>query len=273
LGDPLVLTHGPPQASQRFDRRRPGGLRQILVARRRVQIHAHRVMQYIGLTLGMVAGNYVANVGGLNSARVFVATIVLAIAGLIGARLLFVASHWAIFRCEPHRIWSRSEGGVAMQGGLVLAVAVSQPLLAALELPFGAFWDVAVFGMLVWLILGRLGCLLHGCCSGRPSAGRLSLYLPNDRGFWCRRVPAQLLEAGWGVVLLGAAALWNQRPFPGALFLSAVAAYAIGRIVLQPMRDEQDRVGNINIQQAISAALIALSLTALLVFWLGHPPL
>jgi phosphatidylglycerol:prolipoprotein diacylglycerol transferase len=228
-------------------------------------------MMYMGLTLGLVAGNCVANVAGMNSARVFIATLLLAIAGMMGARLMFVATHWAVYRREPQRIWRRSEGGAGMLGGLVLAVAVSPPLLAATAIPFGAFWDVTTFVMLVWSIFGRLGCLLHGCCSGRPSAGPLSLYLPDHDGIWCRRIPTQLLEAGFGLLLLGgAAALWNERPFPGALFISTVLAYGVGRIVLQPMRDEQDRVANVNIHQAVCAALVALSLIALLWLWIGQ---
>jgi prolipoprotein diacylglyceryltransferase len=191
--------------------------------------------------------------------------------GMIGARLMFVATHWPVYRRDPQRMWRRSEGGAGLLGGFVLAVAASPPLLAAMAIPFGAFWDVGSFVMLIWSIFGRLGCLLHGCCSGRPSAGLLSLHLPDHDGIWCRRFPTQLLEAGLGLVLLAsAAALWDERPFPGALFISVVLAFGVGRIALQPMRDEQDRVASVNIQQAVCAALVALSLAALLWLWIGQ---
>ena len=266
--DPLTLSpaarpprDGPKQARQ-------GGLRQVLFECRGVRVHSYPAMIYFGLTFGLMVGSAVANVAGLRPARVFIAMVVLAMVGLIGARLLFVASHWALYCREPRRIWRRSEGGSAFMGGFVLAVAVSPPLLGALGLPLGAFWDVAMFAMLVLLIFGRIGCLLHGCCGGRRSDGLLSLYLANHRGIWCRRVPTQLMEAGWGALLLmGASALWHERPFPGALFLSAVIAYGIGRLVLQSLRDEQDRVGNVNLQQAICATLGTLALAALL--WLS----
>jgi phosphatidylglycerol---prolipoprotein diacylglyceryl transferase len=248
---------------------RQGGLRQILFEWRGIRIYSYPAMLYVGLTLGLVAGDYAANLAGMASARVLVAMILLTVPGLLGARLLFIATHWDFYRREPRRIWRRSEGGAAMLGGFVLAVAASWPLLAALELPFGAFWDVATFVMLFWLIFGRLGCLLHGCCSGKASTGPFTLYLPDHHGIWRRRIPTQLLEAGWAILLLlAAAALWSERPFSGALFLSAVAAYALGRIAMQPMREEQDRLCGLNIQQILSAALVALSLVNLLAFWL-----
>jgi phosphatidylglycerol---prolipoprotein diacylglyceryl transferase len=195
-----------------------------------VRVHSYAACLYVGMVLGMIAGNYAANVSGLHSARAFVAMVLLIVAGLVGARLLFIATHWSLYRSQPSRIWRRSEGGAAVQGGLLLAVAVSVPLLAAIGLPFGAFWDVMTLAMLIGLIFARLGCLLHGCCGGRPTRGRFALYLPDHRGVWRRRIPTQLLEAGGGVlILLGAVGLWDQRPFHGAIFLAAVTAYAWGR--------------------------------------------
>jgi len=269
--DPVAVTQRLRASEGRQFHGRNGGLRQILLEWRGIRIHSYSVMLYLGLTFGMVAGDYAAHLVALPSARVLGAMLLLAIPGLLGARLLFVATHWTVYRREPQRIWRRREGGIAMLGGLVLAVAVSPPLLCAIDLPFGAFWDVAMFTMLIWLIFGRLGCVLHGCCSGRPSAGPFTLDLPDHRGVWRRRIPAQLLEAGWAlVVLIVAVGLWKHVPFQGALFLSAVAAYGIGRCALQWTREEQDRLGMLNVQQAVCAALVALSLVGLLVLWLGQ---
>jgi phosphatidylglycerol:prolipoprotein diacylglycerol transferase len=263
------VTEGPQRRQSHSRLSSTGGFCQVLFAWRGIEFRSYPVMLYLGLTFGIVVGDGVANLVGLPPARVLIALLTLLVPGLLGARLLFVATNWSIYRREPWRIWRRSEGGAAMQGGLVLAVVVSPPLLTALQLPFGAFWDVATFVMLISLIFGRIGCLLHGCCSGRPSAGPLALELPDHRGIRRRRIPAQLLEAGWAMVLLvGAIGLSHWNPFPGALFLFAVAAYGIGRIALEPMREQQDRCRGINIQQGISAGLIAMSLISLVVLWL-----
>jgi phosphatidylglycerol:prolipoprotein diacylglycerol transferase len=226
-------------------------------------------MLYLGLVAGMVAGNYAANVAGLDSARVLVATVVLLVPALVGARLLFVATHWDLYRSDPRRIWRRSEGGAAMLGGLSLALLASLPLLAVLDISPGAFWDVAIFTILVGMIPARVGCLLHGCCGGRPTDGRLALSLPDHLGTWRRRIPTQILEAGWGLLLLvGAVAVWSHRPFPGAVFLAAAVGYSLGRLVLQPTREIQDRLGPLNVQQVLTAALGIFALSGFLAAWL-----
>jgi phosphatidylglycerol---prolipoprotein diacylglyceryl transferase len=233
-----------------------------------IRIHSYPAMQSTGLMLGIVAGNYAANLAGLDSSRVFIAMVLLTIPGLVGARLLFVATHWKLYRFGPGRIWRRSEGGASLQGGLLLAVATSVPLLAAIEISLASFWDVATFAVLLWLVFGRFGCLLHGCCSGRPTEGRFAFYLRNHRGVWQRRIPTQLLEAGLAVLLLfGAVSIWNQHPLPGAVFLSALGLYALGRLALQATREDNDSPGVLNIQQIFSTAFGVLSLVGLLVTW------
>ncbi len=147
-------------------------------------------------------------------------------------------------------------------------ILVSIPLLNILHLPFGAFWDVATFTILIGMIFTRAGCLLNGCCAGRATEGRLALYLPDHQGIWQRRIPTPLLEAAWTAILLvGAVTLWHQMPFRGALFLYGLAGYGIGRFLLEFTRECQDRVGKIKLYHAISAVLIVLSLTTFFVVW------
>jgi prolipoprotein diacylglyceryltransferase len=246
-------------------------MRPILFEWRGFRIHSYPVLLYLGFVLGITVGDYAANLAGLDPARVLVAMVLLTIPGLLGARVLFVATHWTIYRQNLRRARQRSDGGMAMQGGLLMAVAVSVPLLIALGIPFFAFWDVATFSMLCTLILGRLGCLLHGCCAGRPSDSFFAMNLPDDRGVWTRRAPAQILEAACAVLLLiVATAVSSARPFAGAIFLAVMAAYALFRVTFQQAREAQDWAGGFNVQGALSAAIGSAALAAWLIVWLGR---
>jgi phosphatidylglycerol:prolipoprotein diacylglycerol transferase len=242
-------------------------MRPILFQWRGIEIYSYPAMLYLGLVFGITAGNYAAHVTRLDSARVFVATLLLLLPALAGARLLSVFSHWELYQRDLKRIWRRSEGGSALYGGLV-ALLLSVPLLAVLHVPFWTFWDVATFTILIAMILTRFGCLLNGCCAGRATQGWYTLSLPNRDGIWQRRLPTQLLEAGWAFLLLvGAVASWHLMPFRGALFLSAVVGYGMGRFVLELTRESQDRVGKLRLHHAISVTLIALALTTFIVVW------
>ena len=201
-------------------------------------VYSYPAMLYLGMVAGILAGANVAQRSGLDPNGFAVTIVILIVPALIGARLLFVFTHWDVYRSDLARIWRRSEGGMAMYGGIIVAVPLSIPLLPALHLPFGGFWDAATFTILVGMVFTRIGCLLNGCCSGRPTNAWFGLNLPDHRGVWRRRVPTQLLEMLWAAVLLGVAATMRERaPFAGAIFCSAVVAYGAGRLGLEPLRD------------------------------------
>ncbi len=215
-------------------------MRRVLFTWRDVEIHSYPALLYLGLVCGVYAGYGAAASMPIDPDRASVGVLILIVPALVGARLWFVLSHWPAFRSEPRRVWRRGDGGAALVGGLLLAVALSPAVLAPLGLPFGAFWDAATFTMLVGMIFTRVGCLLNGCCAGRPSEGRLALHLPDHAGRWERRHPVQLLELAAAVVLLaGATAIAAAAPFPGATFLFALAGYGCARLILHPLREPQ----------------------------------
>jgi phosphatidylglycerol:prolipoprotein diacylglycerol transferase len=241
--------------------------RRVLFSWRGVDVPGYTAMLYLGCVAGVLAGAAVAGSAGLERSLVALAMIVLLVPALAGARLWFVLEHWSTYRREPRRIWRRSEGGAALHGGLLLSVAVSVPLLALFELPFWGFWDAASFTMLVGLIFTRAGCLMHGCCAGRATSGRLGVWLPDHRGVWLRRVPTPLLEAGWAaLVLAGAALTRGAAPFAGAVFLGVLAAYGAGRLLLEPTRASASSGGS-RANIALSALLTAGGLSLLIAGW------
>jgi prolipoprotein diacylglyceryltransferase len=234
---------------------------------RGLTIWSYPAMLYVGLVAGVVAGNLAAHAARIDAFRVFMATFLLLVPALAGARLLYVGSNWSRFRGRTSRIWNRSEGGAAQYGGLLVVVPLSVPLLMALRLPIGSFWDVAAFTILVGMIFTRVGCLLNGCCAGRP-AKRWGVYLPNHLGVWERRVPTQCLEAAWATALLGGAvAGWSRLPFPGALFLLVAGGYATGRLVLESAREHDPVTTRFTMQHAISLLIAVVSFAALTIRW------
>ena len=226
-------------------------------------------MLYIGLVAGVAAGNLAAHASGIDPMRVYVATLILLVPALVGARLQWVFTHWNFYRQNLHLVWDRGSGGGSMYGGLPLALLFSLPLIHALRLNLGAFWDVAVFTILVGMFFTRIGCLLNGCCAGQPSEAWLSAYLPNHRGIWQNRVPTQILEAILALILLVLAVQVRQVvPFRGALFLWVAAGYAFGRFLLEFTREREPGASGFTWDHGISIVTLLASVTLFIFFWL-----
>lgn len=225
-------------------------------------------MLYVGLLSGIVAGHAAARVAGLETSRAYWATLILLVAGLAGGRFFHVAQYWREYVGHRSLIWNRTSGGTAMYGGFLIMLPLSVPLLNVLDLPFAAFWDTMVFTTLVLLICVRIGCFMHGCCAGRPSCARIAHRLPNERGSWERRLPAQLFEGLWCTVLLVVAAgIWSSLPVPGALALAIAALYGAGRLLLQTTRERDPASPRFTLHHGISLALVVLSAVELHSRW------
>jgi len=242
--------------------------RRLLVSWRGVEVPSYTAMLYLGCVAGTLVGAVVAGSAGLERSRFAFTTVVLLIPALAGSRLWFVLEHLSVYRREPGRIWRRSEGGSALHGGFLLSLALSVPLLALVQLPFWAYWDAASFTLLIGIAFTRIGCVMHGCCAGRPTSGRVGVWLPDHRGVWQRRVPTQLLEAAWAtLVLTGAFIAHAGRPAAGAVFFGALAASGAGRLLLETTRLTAGSAGS-KANIAVSA-LMVLGGTIALVAGLG----
>ncbi len=101
-----------------------------------------------------------------------------------------------------------------------------------------AFWpflDTVGVPVLVAQAVGRIGCLLNGCCYGRPTAEWYGVVV---QGLPDRHVPAQLVDTA--LMLLGALAiaLWDRagQRKPGVSFGLFVIAYGLSRFVYEFFR-------------------------------------
>lgn len=238
------------------------GRRFVAIGSRRAP--SYSLMLYLGCVAGLVTSASLAPDTGIEPVRFTMATAVLLLSALLGARLWFVVQHPAMFRGDLRRVLRPGDGGAGLYGGLVLAVPLSLVVLPVFDLLFSTFWDLSTFTMLVGLVLTRFGCLMNGCCAGRATTSAIGVWLPDERGVWVRRVPTQMLEAAWGALVLAAALLWHDHaPFPGALFLTVVGFYAAVRVPLGRLRAQAywqtgDRVLSI---------LLAIACLALLISW------
>ncbi len=231
-------------------------MRRILFSWRGYHIYSYPAMLYIGLLAGVFVGAWVAQNAGMSADRFAIAVAILMIPALAGSRLYFVLTRWELYRDDPARIWRRTEGGMSMYGGFILVPPLSIPLLRLLGLPFGSFWDAAALTVLLAMAFTRIGCFLNGCCGGRPSDAWFALSLPDHHGRWQRRVPTQLMEMAFAILLFGAAlALRDVAPFPGAIFCLVLAGYAAGRWMLESLREDETGGWDKTTMQATSIVL------------------
>jgi len=231
----------------------------------------------VGLLGGAIVACLTARQRGLSPTRVLDATLVAALGGLIGARAVYVAAHWAYYESHVRRALRPWDGGLAWHGGLVGELVAVMAYCAIRRTSLRQMLDVLTPGAAVLAACAWLGCLLNGCAYGietYPGQGRLwalSLELPDLYGIWAPRVAVQLLGAGWSAVVLVVVILAGRRPrFEGLVFPLWLALYTVGSFGLGFLRaDEVGLIAGWRTDQVADLTLAVIGAVGLLVGLLG----
>jgi phosphatidylglycerol:prolipoprotein diacylglycerol transferase len=187
------------------------------------------------------------------------------IGGIIVSRLFHVIDKWSYYIAHPAQIFGFE--------GLTVYGAVLGALLAVLiycwvkKISFWLMGDVIAPGAILGQAIGRVGCLMNGCCYGLPTSlpwgvvyTNPASYCPLDESFQ----PTQIYHLIWN--LIGFGILWSLRRRlkpQGSLFLLYLALYAAGDLSIRFVRvGEPFRSGMFfNLQQAQLIGIVILAVT------------
>lgn len=193
----------------------------------------------LGAVLALVTQALLLSRSGLPVASVLALGVLSCLTGYVGGKVWYLALHR-----RPLREFL--EAGAGIQGFLVVALGMLTGGLAILDLPLGPVLDATAPGVFLGMAVGRPGCLLTGCCVGRPTLSRWGLW-SSDRRLGIRRLPVQLFEAAVAFVVGLAGLLITITGWPlaaGTLFVASVAAWTLARQLLFPLRaDPHTSVG------------------------------
>jgi phosphatidylglycerol:prolipoprotein diacylglycerol transferase len=124
--------------------------------------------------------------------------------------------------------------------------------------------DLSIPGLAAGHALGRVGCLLGGCCYGRPFDGPWAVVYDDPRAPAGPepRHPAPLYEAAGLIVLSVVFALAPAQRADGSRALAYLAAYSILRIAVELFRGDEVRGvwSGISTAQIVSVAAIFFSI-------------
>jgi phosphatidylglycerol:prolipoprotein diacylglycerol transferase len=211
------------------------------------------------------------------------------ISGLLGARAAFVLEDLPYFLAHPVSILAFREGGMVFYGGFlgtVLALVIYARCRRLRVLPL---LDLIVTGLPIAHALGRLGCLLNGCCYGSRTDGALGIGYPRYSIPWeaqlrvseitqydLKALPlhaVQMYEAGVNLLIFAVVVMVYRRSRrPGMTAGVYALLYAAGRSLMEHFRGDRDvraAVGPLSIAQAISVGVALGGVALIAVGWRG----
>jgi phosphatidylglycerol:prolipoprotein diacylglycerol transferase len=162
---------------------------------------------------------------------------------IIGARLLFVLAEYPgmIFN-NPIEIFKIWEGGLVYYGGFIGAILFCLIYLKVKKMDTFKVLDAFAPAVALGHFFGRLGCLMAGCCYGKPTNEPWGIVFSDPNSLAPLHVhlhPTQIYESGLNLILFIALHFYNKRGHKTGFAIAAyLVCYAIYRFILEFFRGD-----------------------------------
>jgi len=197
----------------------------------------------------------------------------LILGAIAGARAMYVVMFWhEDFAGKPiWEIFMIRHGGLVFYGGLFGAVFATWLFILIKKLATWKMADVLAPSIPLGYAIGRIGCLLNGCCYGRPTdvpwAIRFPAELHPTQGVPVH--PTQIYDSLCGIGLYMLLAwLFQHRKFDGHVFGVFLVGYAMCRSLVECFRGDYPAdkfIGPFTPAQASSAVVLFCGVVLLVV--------
>jgi phosphatidylglycerol---prolipoprotein diacylglyceryl transferase len=218
------------------------------------EVSSFGVLVALGVLLALYVFRRELRRSGLDEHAGTDAAVIGVVAGLLGAKLLFVAEHTA----EPLADTLLARGGMSWFGGFVGGVLGGSLALLRKRVPFLEALSAASPALAAGQAVGRIGCFLVGDDYGRPSTLPWAVAFPEGLPPTTVPVhPTQIYEAAGLALLAWALVRWRRSGPPPARVLGV---YLIGagalRFAIEFVRVNTRVLDGLTVAHFFSAAVV-----------------
>ena len=213
----------------------------------------------IGIIGGVLLAQWQAKRTGQDPEMYLDLTMIAVVLSIIGARVYYVVFAWDMYKDDLLSIFNIRNGGLAIYGGVLTAIATVFVFSRVRKQSFGLLTDTAGLGLVLGQVVGRWGNFFNREAFGGYTNNLLAMQLPvsavrrsdisadlaahimNVGGIDYIQVhPTFLYESVWNLCVLLFLIWYSPRKkFNGEVFCLYLLLYGIGRFWIEGLRTDQ----------------------------------
>jgi phosphatidylglycerol:prolipoprotein diacylglycerol transferase len=211
-------------------------------------IHWYGVMIALAFLAGLWTATRRARRENISGEKIADVTLWLMVGGIIGARFVYVTTYWREeFASQKFsEIFMIQHGGLVYYGGFLGAAAAGIIYILWKKMPLWKTVDVLAPSVALGCVFGRIGCLLNGCCYGRPTNLPWAITFTNPQAQELSGTPlghplhpTEIYDALLNLVLyVFLAWLFRRKKFDGQVFATYLLCYAVTRSTVEYFRGD-----------------------------------
>jgi phosphatidylglycerol:prolipoprotein diacylglycerol transferase len=160
------------------------------------------------------------------------------ISGVIMARVVHIIDHWQYYMEHPMQILSFE--GVGVYGAVIGVIIAIVIYCLVKKFSIWKIGDMVAPGALLGMAIGRVGCLLNGCCYGLDTDCSCAFIYTNPGTYAPLNtpvLPTQVFHLVWNLIAFGIIWAVRKRLKPvGSTLLMFLALYAAGDLTIRFFR-------------------------------------
>ena len=213
----------------------------------------------IGIIGGVLLAQWQAKRTGQDPEMYLDLAMIAVVLSIIGARVYYVVFAWDMYKDDLLSIFNIRNGGLAIYGGVLTAIATVFVFCRVRKQSFGLLTDTAGLGLVLGQVVGRWGNFFNREAFGGYTNNLLAMQLPvsavrrsdisadlaahimNVGGIDYIQVhPTFLYESVWNLCVLLFLIWYSPRKkFNGEVFCLYLLLYGIGRFWIEGLRTDQ----------------------------------
>lgn len=231
-----------------------------------IHIAWYGVIITLGMAVGFMTALWQAKKEKMDTELIWDFVIPAIVFSVIGARIYYVVFFWELYKDNPLSIFNIREGGLAIYGGVIVAILTCYIFTKIKKIPFFHFLDVCIPGLIVGQIIGRWGNFMNREVFGGYTDGLFAMRLPimdvrsrdvslelaehmlSDGVNYIQVMPTFLYESALNLVVFAIMVLYRKhKKFQGEIALIYLGGYGIVRFFIEGLRTDRLYLWNTNI--------------------------
>jgi phosphatidylglycerol:prolipoprotein diacylglycerol transferase len=234
-------------------------------------IHTYGVFVAMGFFAGLGVTMRLARTEGVAPGLIMDMSFVILVAAIVGSRLLYVLINLSFYLENPINAFKLWEGGLVFSGGLAASGLMMAWYIHRHDLSWWKTGDIWAPGIAVGQAIGRIGCLMAGCCYGKPANDLPWAITFTDplclapTGIALHPTQIYSMISGF-VIFLILLIIFFKRKFYGQVLIWFVILHSTARILIERFRgDYRGAVFNssISLTQLVTLILLSAAVAAL----------
>ncbi len=184
---------------------------------------------------------------------------------ILCARIYYVAFSWESYAHNPISALYIWEGGIAIYGSVLGAIAGIAVFCKIKKIKFTALLDLVLMVFLIGQFIGRWGNFFNREAFGAATDSFFRMGLFNTlTNSWEYYHPTFLYESVWNMIGFGIlASLASRRRYDGQIALGYAAWYGLGRAFIEGLRVDSLYWGPFRVSQVLAAITCLIAVAVL----------